>query len=281
MEQINIFRPYIKDLCKQLEQLHKQHQSDQLLTVYRGHANMPIHQFRKIKQNIGTLVSFNGFLSTSINYDVAVMFAGSTSADEVSIIFEIKTNYNLTNVIFADISKLSSIEDEEEVLFSLCSVFRILSVEEDTNNKLWKILMIATDEDTLNLQDYVNQRIQLHECLNIDDSINDEKNDQQINDELDIRVEVMNTNNYLLHCISRYFGRKPIAAMCVIFIIIIATVFVIVLEIKIQSRHPKSNLYSCEGINCTTFNTSTGSVYQYFHNVFYRIFNLQSEKVST
>ncbi|CAF4126404.1 unnamed protein product [Adineta steineri] len=35
MEQINVFRPYIKDLCKQLEHIHKQNQSDTPLTVFR------------------------------------------------------------------------------------------------------------------------------------------------------------------------------------------------------------------------------------------------------
>jgi hypothetical protein len=258
MEEINIFRPYIKDLCKQLEQLYNQQRSDRSLIVYRGHAHMPIHHLGKIKNNIGSLVSFNGFLSTTTNYDVAVIYAGLTSAQQVSIIFEIQTNYNFKNVIFADISEVSNMQDEEEILFSLCSVFRIHSVEEDTQENLWKIVLIATDEDILNLREYINQRVELHERPTIDGPIHSQSN-LQINDQS--RVEVIETNNYPKNCINRYLRCNFTVAMCVILFIITATVVLVFLGIKTQSKHQISNSYNCEGINCTTRSTNTGNVH--------------------
>ncbi|CAF4376860.1 unnamed protein product, partial [Adineta steineri] len=147
MEQMNVFRPYIKDLCKQLEHLHKQNQSDTPLTVFRGHGNMRMDQFENIKENIGNLMSFNGFLSTTSDYNVALIFSGSESAEYESVIYEIRTKYNSNNVVFADITQLSDMEDEKEFLFSLCSIFRIDDIINDEENQLSKIIMSAVDDD--------------------------------------------------------------------------------------------------------------------------------------
>ncbi|CAF1296714.1 unnamed protein product, partial [Adineta steineri] len=147
MEQINVFRPYIKDLCKQLEHLHKQNQSDTPLTVFRGHGNMRMDQFENIKENIGNLMSFNGFLSTTSDYNVALIFSGSEPTEDKSVIYEIRTNYNSNNVVFADITQFSQMEDEKEFLFSLCSIFRIDDIINDEENQLSKIIMSAVDED--------------------------------------------------------------------------------------------------------------------------------------
>ncbi|CAF1027716.1 unnamed protein product [Adineta steineri] len=159
MEQINIFRPYIKDLCKQLEHLHNQNQSDAPLTVFRGHGNMSMDQFEKLKENIGALISFNGFLSATMDYNVAVIFAGSLLAEDKSVIYEIRTNYNLKNVVFADITQLSAMEDEKEFLFSLCSIFRIDGITNDDENQLSKIIMSAVDEDAINIAEQIKIEI--------------------------------------------------------------------------------------------------------------------------
>jgi hypothetical protein len=260
MEEIITFRPYIKDLCKQLEQLHRQNQSDKPLTVFRGYGNMTPRQLDKIKENIGALISFNGFLSTSTNYEVAVMYAGSRSAYQASVIFQIKTNYNLKNVIFADISKLSNIQDEDEVLFSLCSVFRIDSIERDEENQLWRIIMSATDEDTLNLTDYINQRTELRESLEIGGQMDNQMH-QLSNDELVTEVRVIKTYNYLLYFTNRCYRHRPIITVCVTIFIIIATVLAGIMGIYIKSKHQISSSHNCQGRNCTTFSTSTGNIH--------------------
>ncbi|UJR19259.1 hypothetical protein I4U23_022388 [Adineta vaga] len=263
MEEINVFRPYIKALCRQLEQLHKQNQSDKPLTVFRGHGNMTTSQLDKIKGNVNALVSFNGFLSTSTNYNVAVMFAGTTSTDEESVIFEIKTNYNLTNVVFADISQFFNMPIEDEVLFSLCSVFKIDSAERDEENQLWKILMSASDEDTLNLSDYFNkkamekhQRTELHVCPEIVRGADDEIK-QKIDNEIDTSVSNKKEKNYLLHCIDRNIECRTIiiASVAIVFIIVIG--LVVLYGLYFKSTYQISSSDNCENMNCTTVSTTT------------------------
>ncbi|CAF0834729.1 unnamed protein product [Adineta steineri] len=250
-------------LCRQLEQLHKQNQSDKPLTVFRGHGNMTTSQLDKIKENINALVSFNGFLSTSTNYNVAVMFAGTTSTDEESVIFEIKTNYNLTNVVFADISQFSNMPVEDEVLFSLCSVFKIDSAVRDEENQLWKIVMSASDEDTLNLSDYFNKKAmekhQATELYRYPDIIHraDDKIKQKIDNEIGTNMSNKQETNRVLRWINRYLSRRTIVITFITFVCILAAIVGAICGLFIKSTHPVSNSDNCESINCTTFNTAT------------------------
>ncbi|CAF0980987.1 unnamed protein product [Adineta steineri] len=230
MEQINVFRPYIKDLCKQLEHLHKQNQSDTPLTVFRGHGNMRMDQFENIKENIGNLMSFNGFLSTTSDYNVALIFSGSESAEYESVIYEIRTNYNSNNVVFADITQLSDIEDEKEFLFSLCSIFRIDDIINDEENQLSKIIMSAVDEDAIDILEQINIEI-----------IQEEK-------------------KHFLHNINQYCRKRYIiTAFAIIFFTLILTLGVI-FGINIKLKNKTSSLDNCVGLDCTTFSTTTGTI---------------------
>ncbi|CAF0953601.1 unnamed protein product [Adineta steineri] len=227
MEQINIFRPYIKDLCKQLEHLHKQNQSDIPLTIFRGHGNMAMDQFEKLKENIGALISFNGFLSATIDYNVAVIFAGSLLTEDKSVIYEIRTNYNLKNVVFADITQLSAMEDEKEFLFSLCSIFRIDGIINDDENQLSKIIMSAVDEDAVNIAEQIKIEI------------------------------IQGEENHFFCCINQYCHKQYIIkAFAIIFLIMIMALGIIFgINIKLKDHALKLN--NCVGSNCTTFSATT------------------------
>ncbi|CAF1061254.1 unnamed protein product [Adineta steineri] len=222
MEQINVFRPYIKDLCKQLEHLHEQNQSDTPLTVFRGHGNMPMDQFENIKENIGNLISFNGFLSTTSDYNVALIFSGSELAEYESVIYEIRTNYNSNNVVFADITQLSDMEDEKEFLFSLCSIFRIDDIINDEENQLSKIIMSAVD------------------IL------------EQINIEI-IQVE----KKHFLHNINQYCRKRYVITAFAIIIFILISTLGVIFGISIKLKDKTSSLDNCVGLDCTTFSTTT------------------------
>ncbi|UJR18535.1 hypothetical protein I4U23_005442 [Adineta vaga] len=219
MDQINIFRPFIRDLCAQLEQLHKQNQLDLPLTVFRGHGNMTENQFEKIKRNIGTLISFNGFLSTTKDKQVAIDFAGSMTSPNKSILFEIQTNYNLKNVIFADISQFSDMQSEQEVLFSLCSIFRINDIIDDKENQLSKIIISATDEDAVD-------------------------NSEQIN------IEISFINQY---CQKKYMIKVFVT---IVFMMIVASGVILGINFKLKDQNRSS--YNCiDHDNCTNFITTT------------------------
>ncbi|CAF4629256.1 unnamed protein product [Rotaria sp. Silwood2] len=106
------------------------------------------NEFNALKDDIGNLIFTNGFLSTSRLLTVAMQFIlGATNTDESKVVLlEIEVNCQNTEIIFADIDKYSQSQGEQEVLFSLGTVFLIEAVEFDSTHNLWKVKMVATDE---------------------------------------------------------------------------------------------------------------------------------------
>ena len=68
---------FIRDLHLQLVELHQRTSQDHSIqTVFRGQG-MNDSQFQQLQRNVGGLLSFNNFLSTSSDYDVSLLFARS------------------------------------------------------------------------------------------------------------------------------------------------------------------------------------------------------------
>ncbi|CAF4326054.1 unnamed protein product, partial [Rotaria sordida] len=62
---------FISDLHKQIEKLYNEQKNQhEVITVYRGQG-MSLDEFEKLKTSIGGLLSFNNFLSTSIDLKVS------------------------------------------------------------------------------------------------------------------------------------------------------------------------------------------------------------------
>ncbi|CAF1207934.1 unnamed protein product [Adineta ricciae] len=219
MEQIIIFRPFIRDLCKQLQTLHEQNQSDTPLTVFRGHADMTVKQFTTIERNVGSLISFNGFLSTTKDFDVALVYAGVSSAQKRSVVFEIRTNYKSTNVVFADVAAYSEIP-EEEVLFSLCSVFKINNIQNDEQNELSKVILSTPNEDP---------------------------------------VAIPEQRNYRLPFLYQYCRKTYLIGICAVIlftmIITLGALFGVILKFQNHNGRP----YDCVGANCADVSTTSAS----------------------
>jgi hypothetical protein len=147
-------RYYIYDLHNQLAQLQISFiQSllinESILTLYRGQ-RMKITELAKLRENVGKLISMNNFLSTTNDVVAAVFFSGDGSLDnpetEVSVLYQITVDTNVPHSIpFAKINYLSVYEDEDEVLFSMASVFRIDTVEQ--YGKLWVVDLTLIDKE--------------------------------------------------------------------------------------------------------------------------------------
>ncbi|CAF1039681.1 unnamed protein product [Adineta steineri] len=224
METINAFRFYIKDLSKQLEELcklQKRDRADESLKVYRGYANMTTLELDQIRQNIGGLISFNGFTSTTKDYEIALGFAISKPTHE-SVIFQILANYNLNNVIFADITQYSEFH-ENEILFGLCSVFRITNCVRNENNQMSIIEMTATDEDVQNFENFGQKKAEA--------------------------VIIEEGNTHLLRCINPCSRRRSIILGSTIICLFIISIAAVILSRYMPSKHQISNLYNCEGAN--------------------------------
>ena len=161
-------RVFLKDLHLQIARLHVTTQIIAVLKLYRG-VVMPTTDFEKIKDKTGKLLSFNDFLSTSKNQDVALMFASSSLLDEIAVIFEITIDPSmLTDAAFTSIQGMSQYRDEEEYLFTTGSIFRIESIGRLDENSRWCIHLTLTADDDPETTELIKYMQSKFECPNID-----------------------------------------------------------------------------------------------------------------
>jgi len=148
-----IFRYFIFDLCESLAMTRYSHSLP--ILVYRG----TIVRRDEVEQlRVGSLVSTNGFLSSSRFLEVALSFISSDTGIGTSssrsrndpqqfVLFKIDIDLNLSpDVIVADISGESQIPDENEFLFDLGTTFIITNIFYDEQNCKWNIQMTASSE---------------------------------------------------------------------------------------------------------------------------------------
>jgi tetratricopeptide (TPR) repeat protein len=156
-EDIFKFRRYIIDLNCELAKIHDQHAPSRI-TLYRGKKLPPV-VIQQLKDNQGALVSMNGFLSTTKNEKVAKeLYAGINEnlSGYQSVLFEFSINDSIIPRPNADISSESQFSEEEEVLFSFGSVWRIDSVEK-IDNLLWLIKLQSSNEPDSTLNQLFSQ----------------------------------------------------------------------------------------------------------------------------
>ena len=121
---------------------------------------------QKLKENIGGLISINSFLSSTTDIDVAIVYAGDSNAHHqlASVLFQIIIDLNTVNAdderSFANIQEHSYFKSEDEILFSMSTIFRIESIEMMPNSHVWKVKRAFVTEDNIHmkeLDDYFNR----------------------------------------------------------------------------------------------------------------------------
>ena len=131
---------FICDLHRQITQVHKEqfanYSSNQNFTVYRGQG-MEKKAFETMTASKGGLLSFNCFLSTSKNRQVAFKFAehALVNTQMVGVVFVMTINPARSSIPFGsvtDVGYLGALEDE--VLFSMHTIFRIEQITSLRNN---------------------------------------------------------------------------------------------------------------------------------------------------
>ncbi|CAF4127299.1 unnamed protein product [Adineta steineri] len=157
---------FIGDLHRQIEQLHKEQYGGttaaDTFTVYRGQG-LSAEDFKKMSKTKGGLISFNNFLSTSTVRNISLGFAqdATINPDQVGILFIMKINPAQSTTPFASITGISEFQKEEEVLFSMHSVFRIQNIKQmGGNNRLYEVNLVLTadnDPELSRLTDYIRQ----------------------------------------------------------------------------------------------------------------------------
>jgi tetratricopeptide (TPR) repeat protein len=154
-----LYRFFMKDIY---EQLHKQ-QCRTAVHVYRGQC-ITNDELKVFKDSIGQMLSMNSFLSTSLNRNKALEFIEenqSANNDLQKVLFKIDADpAHDTTKPFANISQYSVYGDEREILFSMNSVFRLISVHRG-KNQMWIIRMTLCDDNEEHLKsvyDYITTR---------------------------------------------------------------------------------------------------------------------------
>jgi tetratricopeptide (TPR) repeat protein len=145
---------FIGDLHRHIEQLHSEQfgalHNGEILTVYRGQGLSAI-DFKQMMNTKGGLLSFNSFLSTTKDHAVSHVFAESSLSDPnlVGILFVMTIHPSQSTSPFACIKNVSNFQEEDEVLFSMHTVFRIQDIKPlDENNRLFQVdLTLTSDND--------------------------------------------------------------------------------------------------------------------------------------
>jgi hypothetical protein len=159
IETLYSIRYFIKDLHLRLKERYNSQLSSSTAfcekdTIYRGQL-MDNEEFdKKIRSNVGGFFSISSFLSTTRDRCLALVFAGNSgpngASKEQCVLFEIPIDISIDKFSYADIANESAFgEAEKEVLFTMGTIFRIISVTRENNEGVWIVqLKISDEEDT-------------------------------------------------------------------------------------------------------------------------------------
>jgi hypothetical protein len=142
------------------ENLSKEHKkfkhlsTDRYIRVYRGQV-ISTDEFDRMHKSIGEFISINSFFSTSRNRKQALVFTNTTIPIDGlrQILFDIQVDIRLSTKPFADVSKLSYFQEEEEIIFMLGSIFRITNVYYSKDEHVWIAELILCNENDHDLRD--------------------------------------------------------------------------------------------------------------------------------
>ncbi|CAF4423701.1 unnamed protein product, partial [Rotaria magnacalcarata] len=156
---------FIRSLHLQLKQLHQEQSANfqQAFTVYRGQ-ELSQQDFQNLRNSKGGLLSFNNFLSTSKERDVATLFVQEfmlKNTDIVGVLFIMTidpTKISTSNTPFAMIDEHSAVRGEKEILFTMHSVFRVVEIKQMAeNSRLWEVQLTITDDNDPQLSTLTNR----------------------------------------------------------------------------------------------------------------------------
>ncbi|CAF3804426.1 unnamed protein product [Rotaria sordida] len=155
-----LFREFIADIQHQL----KSFRTDKIQRLYRGQ-RISKEELVTLEQNCGQLISVNSFFSTSADEKQARAFLHASHAANnlEKVLFEINADPKMTATKpYADISGNSEYPGESEILFMIGSIFRLNSVDQNSDDNIWIIRMTLCSEnesDLKNVLQYMKQQL--------------------------------------------------------------------------------------------------------------------------
>ncbi|CAF4231231.1 unnamed protein product, partial [Rotaria magnacalcarata] len=133
---------------QQIQELHRQQSNTRVpLTVYRGQT-ISNSEFQKLSNSKGDPLSFNSFMSTNVDPEVANVFCSNLEPNTTGILLKIEIDPSFSSNPFALLTNVSYFFDQEkEILLSTHAIFRIGEMIE-IENRLWHVqLILTTDND--------------------------------------------------------------------------------------------------------------------------------------
>ena len=124
------------------------------MIVYRGQTMM-MEEIEKLKRNVGGFLSFNNFLSTSLERKTALSFL---MGSETGVLFEMHIDPSMKTFPMVNIELIPYMqkgENEQELLFTMGSVFRINRVDKQTN--FYLVQLTLSDESNEQLAEYTTR----------------------------------------------------------------------------------------------------------------------------
>jgi len=149
---------FVRDLHEQINELHRQQfQADMpMFVVYRGQG-LSSKDFDKILKTKGGLLSFNNFLSTTENQNLAIGYAcrNMNESGLMGVIFKISIHPSISSVPYARVKEYSYFKREEEILFCMHTIFRIENICQinQDSKEIWEIELILTNDSDQQLNE--------------------------------------------------------------------------------------------------------------------------------
>ncbi|CAF4678252.1 unnamed protein product, partial [Rotaria sp. Silwood2] len=96
-----------------------------------------------LQSSVGQLVTFASFISTTVDRELAYGYARTSARENVVpafFEFHMNTQYDNTRP-YAYVANYSAIRDEYEVLISVGTIFRLISIAQDLETGIWCIVL--------------------------------------------------------------------------------------------------------------------------------------------
>jgi len=139
---------FVRNLHRQIEQIHLDASLTTKMTIYRGQGILNT-EFEKMKKSEGGLLSFNNFLSTTDNKEISHAFADSArqNSDLTGILFQLEIDPSIASTPFASVENIGYFSNSEhEILFSMHTVFRIGQMQQ-IDDRLWEVKLTSTSDN--------------------------------------------------------------------------------------------------------------------------------------
>ncbi|CAF4885883.1 unnamed protein product [Rotaria sp. Silwood1] len=157
---------FIRDLHKDIKKSHLQAHSHQhrAIIVYRA-TSMTNNELEHIQNSKGCLLSFNDFLSTTLERNIALRFVNLLRNDtnSIGIIYKIVVDPVSTTIPYIALNNLSYLSGNDgDILLSMNTIFRVGQIEQ-MSERLYEINLFPAskkDEEIKSLIEYIQDSLE-------------------------------------------------------------------------------------------------------------------------